>query len=198
MLYNFGGGTRSHYHSETNGGTCGSIILIDEHCRDLAHNSSPHTSISATSCEDENWVKGFFLLMPQEEHDTSTLPVEVLMVKPCGLTSELVVAELFPPESFSMKVCLSIDWVARHIIEMCALEGKHLACINGETLDTSKKLYEKWHENVWLLYDAFSIHGGAWDNLLCIHNNSDVSSSASLHMDFHTLERLKMIWSHIE
>ena len=52
--------------------------------------------------------------------------------------------------------------------------------------------------HVSLLYDAFSIHGGAWDNLLCIHNNSDVSSSASLHVDFHTLERLKMIWSHIK
>ena len=80
----------------------------------------------------------FFLLMPQEEHDTFTLPVEVLMVKPCGLTIALVVAELFPLESFSMKFCMPIDWVARHIIEMCALEGKHLACINGETLDTSK------------------------------------------------------------
>ena len=47
----------SHDHSvteKTNGGTCGSIILMDEHCKDLAHNSSPHTSISATSCGDEN------------------------------------------------------------------------------------------------------------------------------------------------
>ena len=53
----------AHDHTvtqKTNGGICGSIILIDEHCRDLAHNSSPHTSISATSCGDENWVKGFF------------------------------------------------------------------------------------------------------------------------------------------
>ena len=131
--------------------------------------------------------------MPQEEHDAFTLLVEVLMVKPCGLTSELVVSELFPLESFSMKVFMSIDWVARHIIEMCALEGKHLACINGETLDTSKKLYEKWHENVWLLYDAFSIHGGARDNHMCIHNNNDMSSIATLHMYFHTLEQLNMI-----
>ena len=77
--------------------------------------------------------------MPQEELDTFTLPFEVLMVKPCGLTSELVVSELFPPESFSMKFCPSIDWVARHMIEMCALEGKNLACINGDTLDISKK-----------------------------------------------------------
>ena len=101
---------------KTNGGSCGSIIFMDERCRDLAHNSSPHTSISATSCGDENWVKGFFLLMPQEENDTSTLPVEGLMVKPYGLTSALVVAELFQPKSFSLKVCLSIDWVARHMI----------------------------------------------------------------------------------
>ena len=36
------------------------------------------------------------------------------------------------------------------------------------------------------------------DNHLCLHSGSDVSSSATLHMDFHTLERLKMIWSHIK
>ena len=74
--------------------------------------------------------------MPQVELDTFTLPVEVFMVKPCGLKSTLVVAELFPPKSFNMKLCWSIDWVARHMIEMCALEGKNLAYINGETLDT--------------------------------------------------------------
>ena len=53
----------AHDHTvtqKTNGGICGSIILIDEHYRDLAHNSSPHTSISATSRGDENWVRGFF------------------------------------------------------------------------------------------------------------------------------------------
>ena len=136
--------------------------------------------------------------MPQEEQETSTLPVDGLMVKPCGLTSSLVVSKLFPLESFNMKVCLSIDWAAKHMIEMCVLEGKHFACINGETLDTSEKLYEQRHENVWILYDAFSILGGPWDNLMCIYKNSDVSFSASLHMDFHTLERLKMIWSHIK
>ena len=70
------------------------------------------------------------------------------------------------------------------MIEMCALEGKHLSCINGETFDTLEKLYEQWHEHAWLLYDAFSLHGGAWDNHLCIHNNIDMSSSSSLHMDF--------------
>ena len=49
-----------HNHTvteKTNGGSFRSIILMDEHCRDLAKNSSLHTSISATSCGDENWVK---------------------------------------------------------------------------------------------------------------------------------------------
>ena len=57
-----------------------------------------------------------------------------------------------------MKVCSSIDWVARYMIEMCALEGKHISCINGETLETLDKLYEYWHDHVWLLYDDLSIH----------------------------------------
>ena len=75
-----------------------------------------------------------------------------------------------------MKFCPSIDWVARNMMEMCPLEGKHLACINGETLDTSKKLYEQWHERVLLVYDALNMHGGAWDNHSCLHSSSDVSS----------------------
>ena len=115
---------------------------MDQCDRELFHNYSPHTSLPATSCGDENWVKGFFLLMPQEEHHNPTLPVEGLMFNPRGLISALFVSELFPPESFNMKVCSSIDWVVRHMIEMCALEGKHIACINGETMDTPKKLYE--------------------------------------------------------
>ena len=77
------------------------------------------------------------LLLPQEEHETSTLPVDGLMVKPCGLTSAPVVVELFPPGSINMRVCSSIDWVARHMIGMCDLEGKHFAYINGGSLDTS-------------------------------------------------------------
>ena len=48
------------------------------------------------------------------------------MVNPCGLISALLVAELFPPESFNMKFFSSIDWVARHMIETWALEGKKL------------------------------------------------------------------------
>ena len=71
-----------------------------------------------------------------KENDTSTLAVEGLMIKPCGLTSASVVVELFPLESFNVEVCSSIHWVARHMIEMCALEDEYLTCINGETLDT--------------------------------------------------------------
>ena len=33
---------------------------------------------------------------------------------------------------------------------------------------------------------------------MCLHSNSDASSSASLHMDFHNLKRLKMMWSYIK
>ena len=115
------------------------------------------------------------------------------MVKPCGLTSASLVVELF-----SMQVCFSIDWVARHMIEMCTLEGKHLVCINRETLDTLEKMYGQRHDHVWFLYDALSIHGGAWDNHLCLHSSSDVRASANLHMDFHTLKRLNIMWSHIK
>ena len=47
------------------------ISLVDENCRDmrLVHNSSPHTSILATSGGDENWEKEFSLLVPHEEKE---------------------------------------------------------------------------------------------------------------------------------
>ena len=78
-------------------------------------------------------------MVPQEEHETSTLPVDGLMVKPCGLTSAPVVVELFPPGSINMRVCSSIDWVARHMIEMCAPKGKHFSYVNVGSLDTTEK-----------------------------------------------------------
>ena len=102
------------------------ISWVDDCCKDLVHNYSPHASSLATSCANKNWVKGFFLLMPSEEHDIFTLLVEGLIVNPCGLTSASLEVELF-----SMQVCLSIDWVARHMMEMSNLEGKHFVCING-------------------------------------------------------------------
>ena len=55
----------AHDHTvtqKTNGGIFGSIILMDEHCMDLAHNSSPHTSISPTSCGDENHGESNFFV----------------------------------------------------------------------------------------------------------------------------------------
>ena len=65
MCYTILEETHDHTITEpTNGGSCASIILMDECCRELVHNSSSHTSISATLCGDENWVKGFFLLIP--------------------------------------------------------------------------------------------------------------------------------------
>ena len=80
-----------------------------------------------------------FLLVPNEEHEICILLVDGLMVNPCGLTSAPVVVELFPPGSINMRVRSSINWEARHMIEMCALEGKNIACINGDSLDTLEK-----------------------------------------------------------
>ena len=53
----------AHYYTVTeltNEEICASISLMDECCKELVHTSSLPTSISATSCGDENWVKGFF------------------------------------------------------------------------------------------------------------------------------------------
>ena len=68
--------------------------------------------------------------MPQEDQETSTLLVDGFMVKPCGLTSALVVVELFPPESINMRVCSSIDWVYRDIFGMKTLGGNEFDFCN--------------------------------------------------------------------
>ena len=47
--------TRDHTVTDpTNGGSYVSIIFMDDNCREMVRNSSPHTSISATSSGDEN------------------------------------------------------------------------------------------------------------------------------------------------
>ena len=72
---------KAHDHTfteTTNEGISASIGLMYEYIRELVHNSSPHTSISATPCGDENWVKGYFMLVPQEE--TFTFQVDGLLV----------------------------------------------------------------------------------------------------------------------
>ena len=103
--------------------------------------------------------------MPPEEHDICILLVEGLMVNLCGLTSASLVVELF-----SMKVYFSIDWVARHMMEMCTLEGKYFACINGDTLDISKNLYEKFGHSCWL-DDAYTHLVWTWESHPCHCNN---------------------------
>ena len=47
-------------------------ILIGKSCKEviLVHNYSLPTSFSATSIGDENWVKGFFFMVPHEEYVT--------------------------------------------------------------------------------------------------------------------------------
>ena len=52
-------------------------ILMGKNCKEvrLVHNFSLPT-FSATSIEDENWVKGFFFMVPHEEYETSTSPFD--------------------------------------------------------------------------------------------------------------------------
>ena len=74
------------------------------------------------------------------------------------------VADCFPLGSVNTSVYSSIDWVAKQMIDMCTLEGKHLACISLDSLDTSYILCDQWHDHLWFLYDALSIHGWTWDH----------------------------------
>ena len=63
-------------------------ILIDKSCKEvrLVHNYSLPTSFSATSIGDENWVKGFFLMVPHEEYATYIYPFYYGMTRsPCSL-----------------------------------------------------------------------------------------------------------------
>ena len=106
LFHSFGGGTWSHF-SWANINFDGWVLH-----RVGSQLFSPHFYFSHIMW---GWKLGerIFLLMPQEENDTSTLPVEGLMVKPCGLEIALVVVELFPPESFSMKFWQSISLQSR-------------------------------------------------------------------------------------
>ena len=61
-------------------------------------------------------MKGLFLLVPHEEHETSTLKVDGLMFNPCGLKRRIVVVYFFPLRSINMRFCSSFDWVARHMV----------------------------------------------------------------------------------
>ena len=75
------------------------------------------------------------------------------------------------------------------MIDVCTLEGKHISCISGDSLDTSYTLCEQFHGHLWILYDALSIHGWTWDHHLCIWSRSDVSFNDNLHMGSHILEK---------
>ena len=71
----------------TNGDYCITIILMDVYCKMFVYNYSPHTFNSAISCGDENWVKGFFLLVPHEDQEDPPSSDD-LMINPWGLKSE--------------------------------------------------------------------------------------------------------------
>ena len=60
-----------------------------------------------------------------------------------------------------MQFYFSIDWVARNMMDMCTLEGKYFSCINGDTLDTSEKLYKQFGHTCWL-DDAYTHWVWTW------------------------------------
>ena len=66
----------------TNGGIFASIILMDEYCKMMDYNSSPHIFNSCISGGDENWVKGFFLLVPHKEQETPPFSIDDLLINP--------------------------------------------------------------------------------------------------------------------
>ena len=57
-----------------------STHLVGTFCRGLFYYKSVHTSSSTGTHRDENWVKGFFLLMPHKEHEAPTYSINDLMV----------------------------------------------------------------------------------------------------------------------
>ena len=56
------------------------------------------------------------------------------------------------------------------MMEMCTLEGKYFACINGDTLDTSKKLDDNFGNTCWL-DDAYTHWVWTWNSHLCHCSN---------------------------
>ena len=97
------------------------------------------------------------------------------MVNPYGLTSASLVVQLF-----NIQFCLSIYWVARHMMEMWSLEGKYFSCINGDTSNTSKKLYEQFRHTCWL-DDAYSHWVWTWMSHICHCRNIIVRFNADVH-----------------
>ena len=55
------------------------------HFAEVCYYKSVHTPSLAGTHRDENWVKGFFLLMPQEEQEAATYSIDELMVQPRGM-----------------------------------------------------------------------------------------------------------------
>ena len=66
------------------------------------------------------------------------------------------------------------------MMEMCTPEGKYFSCINGDTLDTSKKLDDNFGNTCWL-DDAYTHQGWTWDSHLCHGRHKTVSFRAIVH-----------------
>ena len=57
----------------SHGGIDVSTPLVDTFFIELFHHNLFHTPMATNTHEDDNWVKGFFLLMPSKEHEAPTL-----------------------------------------------------------------------------------------------------------------------------
>ena len=109
--------------------------------------------MEANTHEDDNWVKGFFLLIPSKEQEVPTLihgdllweppPSHPLQMKPCPIfyssihggdcmTSgrELIhwdcahgKAIKFPHGSDSWRICSFMAGMGRYLLDSCTLEG---------------------------------------------------------------------------
>ena len=50
-----------------------STTLLDTFCRELFHHNLFHTPMESYTHEDDNWMKGFFVLIPSKEQEVPTL-----------------------------------------------------------------------------------------------------------------------------
>ena len=109
--------------------------------------------MAAKTHEDDNWVKGFFLLMPSKEQEAPTLihgdwlrappPSHPHQMQPCPIFDSSIhggdcmtsgrecshwdcahgKAIKFPYGPDSCRICSSMVGMGRYLLELCTLEG---------------------------------------------------------------------------
>ena len=113
-----------------------------------------------------------------------------------------------------------MDWMGRYITKMetkgCASLahiGKSLLCIcsklidaHGIVLSCEKKIINVWkpldalgaqNSMDWMSRDILEMSTPTENHHLLLENRNDVCFDASWHIELHMVERINMIWSHI-